>query len=164
LFEELALFYLPHAHKDIRNHYHKLLQQDGRNAFANKLRGDEEQTVRPKIVAVDDSRMILNIYKATLHELGYDPVLFEFPASALEWLQTEKPLMVLTDLNMPHITGIQLAKRIREKYTEKLLPIIMVTTQNEHQDNEEAYTAGVNAIVHKPFNSKSLSAAIGRLL
>ena len=156
--------YLPHAHKDIRNHYHKLLQQDGRNAFANKLRGDEEQTVRPKIVAVDDSRMILNIYKATLHELGYDPVLFEFPASALEWLQTEKPLMVLTDLNMPHITGIQLAKRIREKYTEKLLPIIMVTTQNEHQDNEEAYTAGVNAIVHKPFNSKSLSAAIGRLL
>jgi len=164
LFEELALFYLPHAHKDIRNHYHKLLQQDGRNAFANKLSGDDEQAVRPKIVAVDDSRMILNIYKATLHELGYDPVLFEFPASALEWLQTEKPLMVLTDLNMPHITGIQLAKRIREKYTEKLLPIIMVTTQNENQDNEEAYTAGVNAIVHKPFNSKSLSAAMGRLL
>lgn len=164
LFEELALFYLPHAHKDIRNHYCKLLRQAGKDDFANKLSGDEELTVRPKIVAVDDSRMILNIYKATLHELGYDPVLFEFPASALEWLQTEKPLMVLTDLNMPHITGIQLAKKIREKYTEKLLPIIMVTTQNESQDNEEAYLAGVNAIVHKPFNSKSLGAAMGRLL
>lgn len=164
LFEELALFYLPHAHKDIRTHYHKLLLQAGKNDFANKLTGEEEQAVRPKVVAVDDSRMILNIYKATLHELGYEPVLFEFPASALEWLQTEKPLMVLTDLNMPKITGIQLTRRIREKYTDKLLPVIMVTTQNESQDNDAAYAAGVNAIVHKPFNSKSLAAAMNGIL
>lgn len=164
VFEELALFYLPHAHKDIRDHYHKLLLQAGKNDFANKLTGEEEQAVRPKVVAVDDSRMILNIYKATLHELGYEPVLFEFPASALEWLQTEKPLMVLTDLNMPKITGIQLTQKIREKYADKLLPIIMVTTQNESQDNEAAYAAGVNAIVHKPFNSKSLAAAMNGIL
>ncbi len=164
LFEELALVYLPHAHKDIRDHYHKLLLQAGKNDFANKLIGDEDQIVRPKVVAVDDSRMILNIYKATLHELGFEPVLFEFPGSALEWLQTEKPLMVLTDLNMPSITGIQLTEQIRKKYTDKLLPIIMVTTQNESQDNEEAYRAGVNTIVHKPFNAKSLGAAMAALL
>jgi CheY-like chemotaxis protein len=164
LFEEMALVYLPHAHKDIRNHYHKLLLQAGKNDFADKLNGDDEQTVRPKVVAVDDSRMILNIYKATLHELGFEPVLFEFPASALEWLQTEKPLMVLTDLNMPSITGIQLTERIRKKYSAKLLPIIMVTTQNESKDNEEAYMAGVNTIVYKPFNAKSLGAAMDILL
>ena len=39
----------------------------------------------------------------------------------------------------------------------------MVTTQNESQENEEAYTAGVNAIVYKPFNSKSLGAAMTKL-
>ena len=164
LFEELALLYLPHAHNDIRNHYHKLLLQAGKNNFANKLTGEDEQVVRPKVVAVDDSRMVLGIYKATLHELGFEPVLFEFPASALEWLRTEKPLMMLTDLNMPNITGIELTKRIREKYTAKLLPIIMVTTQNESQDNDEAYAAGVNAIVHKPFNSKSLGTAMDKIL
>ncbi len=108
--------------------------------------------------------MILNIYKATLHELGYDPVLFEFPASALQWLQTEKPLMVLTDLNMPGLTGIQLTEKIRKKYSAKLLPVIMVTTQNESQDNEAAYMAGVNDIVHKPFNAKSLGAAMDKIL
>lgn len=58
LFEELALIYLPHTHKDIRNHYHDLLQQTGKNQFANKLVGEKEQVVRPKVVAVDDSRMI----------------------------------------------------------------------------------------------------------
>ncbi|WP_458778390.1 HEAT repeat domain-containing protein [Desulforhopalus sp. 52FAK] len=164
LFEELALVYLPHTHKDIRNHYYQLLKQNGKNDFARKLTGEEEEIVRPKVVAVDDSRMILNIYKATLHELGYDPVLFEFPASAIEWLATEKPLMVLTDLNMPDITGIQLTEKIRERYTSKLLPVIMVTTQNESQDNEAALGAGVNSILNKPFNAKTLGDAMEKVL
>jgi len=164
LFEELALIYLPHTHKDIRNHYHRLLTKAGKNEFAQKITGEEEQAIRPKVVAVDDSRMILNIYKATLHELGYEPVLFEFPASALEWLQSEKPLMVLTDLNMPGITGVQLTESIRKKYSAKLLPVIMVTTQNESQDNEAAHMAGVNDIVHKPFTAKSLGAAMDKIL
>ena len=164
LFEELSLVYLPHTHKDIRDHYYQILKQHGKNEFAQKLTGKEEDTVRPKIVAVDDSRMILNIYKATLHELGYDPVLFEFPASALEWLATEKPLMVLTDLNMPDITGIQLTEKIRERYTSKLLPIIMVTTQNESKDNEAAHMAGVDSILHKPFNAAPLGEAIEKVL
>lgn len=164
VFEKLALEYLPHTHRDIREHYHQLLVQAGKTGFAKKLTGYGETEKRPKIVAVDDSRMILNIYKATLHELGYEPVLFEFPASALEWLKTEKPLLVLTDLNMPEITGIQLAEKVREKYSAKLLPIIMVTTQNESQDNEAAVAAGVNAIVHKPFNATSLGEAMLRVL
>lgn len=164
VFEKLALEYFPHTHRDIRDHYHNLLVQTGLTDFAKKLTGDVETGVRPKIVAVDDSRMILNIYKATLHELGYDPILFEFPASALTWLKEEKPLMVLTDLNMPDITGIQLAEKIREKYSAKLLPIIMVTTQNESHDNEEAIVSGVNAILHKPFNVKSLGEAITKVL
>lgn len=164
VFEEMALIYLPHTHRDIRNHYISILKQAGKNDFAQKITGEEEQTLRPKVVAVDDSRMILNIYKATLHELGYDPVLFEFPASALAWLQTEKPLMVLTDLNMPDITGIQLTESIRKKYSARLLPVIMVTTQNESQDNEAAHLAGVNDIVHKPFNAKTLGAAMDKIL
>jgi CheY-like chemotaxis protein len=164
LFEELALVYLPHTHKDIRDHYYQILKRHGKNEFAQKLTGKEEETVRPKIVAVDDSRMILNIYKATLHELGYDPVLFEFPASAIEWLATEKPLMVLTDLNMPDITGIQLTEKIRKRYTSKLLPIIMVTTQNESKDNEDAHMAGVDSILHKPFNAATLGEAIKKVL
>lgn len=164
VFEQMALEYLPHTHRDIRDHYHTLLHQAGKGEFAKKLTGGVDIGKRQKIVAVDDSRMILNIYKATLHELGYDPVLFEFPASALQWLAGEQPLMVLTDLNMPEITGIQLAERVRQIYSNAVLPIIMVTTQNESQDNEAALAAGVDAILHKPFNAKSLGEAISKLL
>lgn len=163
-FQEMAAIYLPHTHKDIREHYYTLLIDAGYNSFASKIRTTAEGSVKPKIVAVDDSRMVLNIYKATLHELGYEPVLFEFPKSAIEWLQTEKPLMVLTDLNMPDITGIQLAEEIRKKYSAKHLPIIMITTQNEASDNDAARAAGVDKIVHKPFNAASLKVTIDEFL
>jgi HEAT repeat protein len=164
VFRRLALEYLPHTHKDIRAHYHQLLVAAGMKDFARKILGKDDKGIRRKVVAVDDSRMILNIYKATLYELGYEPVLFEFPASAIEWLLGEKPAMVLTDLNMPKVTGIDLARKIREVYDSRALPIIMVTTQNESQDNEAALAAGVNAILHKPFNARSLGAAMDKLL
>ncbi len=163
-FQELALIYLPHAHKDTKEHYAKLLVEKGFDSFASKIEGGEEVTNLVKVVAVDDSRMILNIYKATLHELGFEPVLFEFPASAIEWLQNEKPAMVLTDLNMPEITGVMMAAEIRKTYTPKELPIIMVTTQNEANDNDAAYVAGVNKVIQKPFNAKSLKEAMSEYL
>lgn len=164
VFQKLALEYLPHTHKDIREHCHRLLSEAGLKDFARQILGKDEKEARQKVVAVDDSRMILNIYKATLYELGYEPVLFEFPASAIEWLQKEKPLMLLTDLNMPKITGIDLTRRVREIYSGSELPVIMVTTQNESQDTEAAMAAGVNAILHKPFNARTLGEAMEKLL
>lgn len=164
-FQELALVYLPHAHRDIRLHYVALLKQQGMEEFAAAISGEEQDgKARVKICAVDDSRMILNIYKATLHELGFEPVLFEFPAGALEWLAKEKPALVLTDLNMPEISGIDLTRRIRTTYTAEQLPVIMVTTQSDVQDHEAAAAAGVNSILIKPFNAQTLRAGMAKFL
>ena len=164
-FQELALIYLPHSHRDIKEHYSTLLKQEGLDDFAGRISGDAcEVNTRIKVCAVDDSRMILNIYKATLHELGFDPVLFEFPAGALEWLAKEKPALVLTDLNMPEISGIELTKRIRTLYPIEALPVIMVTTQSDVQDHEAATEAGVNDILIKPFNAESLRTAMAKVI
>jgi len=165
-FQEMALIYLPHSHQDTRNHYIALLKKNGHDEFAVKVAGGEMDSgsARVKICAVDDSRMILNIYKATLHELGFEPVLFEFPAGALEWLEKEKPALVLTDLNMPEISGIQLTEGIRKKYNSEELPIVMVTTQSDTQDHEAAERAGVNDILIKPFNADTLKAAMGKFI
>ncbi len=164
-FQEMALIYLPHAHRDIKSHYNDLLRQQGMDEFAAKISGDEmEGSARVQVCAVDDSRMILNIYKATLHELGFEPVLFEFPAGALEWISREKPALVLTDLNMPEISGIELTEGIRKIYSQEELPIIMVTTQSDVQDHEAASAAGVNSILIKPFNAESLRVAMGKYI
>ncbi|MBM9604399.1 response regulator [Desulfopila inferna] len=163
-FQELALIYLPLTHKDTLHHYHDLLTGNGFKDFAGKIAGEKIETTRSRVVAVDDSKMILNIYKSTLHQLGFDPILFEFPSAAIEWLQSEKPLLVLTDLNMPDITGVQLTKEIRKIYSGPELPVIMVTTQNDANDNEAAVRAGVDKIIHKPFNAASLQAAMAEYL
>jgi CheY-like chemotaxis protein len=164
-FQEMALMYLPHAHPDIKQHYCNLLKEQGGHDFAARIEGGEvDRTARVKICAVDDSRMILNIYKATLHELGFEPVVFEFPAGALAWLAQEKPALVLTDLNMPEISGIELTSGIRKMYSREELPVIMVTTQSDVQDHEAASQAGVDHILLKPFNAVSLRTAMGQFV
>ena len=164
-FQELALKYLPHAHPDVKKHYVSLLKERGLNDFADGIEGGKKEGgVRVQICAVDDSRMILNIYKATLYELGFEPVVFEFPAGALEWLTNEKPALVLTDLNMPEMSGIELATGIRKLYSREELPVIMVTTQSDVQDHQAASQAGVDHILIKPFNAESLRNAMGQFI
>lgn len=164
-YQTMAVSYLTKAHQDIRDYFYTVLKEFGYSELALKLLAPEEKSAtRKRICAVDDSRMILNIYKSTLHELGFEPVLFEFPAGALEWLQKETPDMVLTDLNMPDITGIDLTKEIRKNFSKEKLPVIMVTTQNEANDNRAAMEAGVNDILHKPFTAESLRTAIKKYI
>ncbi|MFW6005486.1 MAG: response regulator, partial [Desulfonatronovibrionaceae bacterium] len=98
----------------------------------------------------------------TLYEMGFDPMLFEFPRQALEWLRKNKPAVVFTDLNMPDMTGIELISSVRDIYPREALPIFMVTTQNETQDNDEARKAGVNEITFKPFSAESLRSVLDK--
>ena len=105
----------------------------------------------------------LSIYKNVLFQIGVDSRLFEFPASAIEQVKREKPDLIFTDLNMPDITGIELTENIRALYSKEELPIIMVTTQGENPDHEEAIQVGVNQILHKPFTAEELQAAISEV-
>ncbi len=157
VFREIAVAVLSLAHRDVRDHYVALLESRGFKELASRIRPYETKTAKkPRACIADDSRMILSIYKNTLHELGVEPILFEFPASAIEWLEKEKPDIVFTDLNMPEITGIELTRRVRKKYSAQELPIVMVTTQSDIQDHEAARTAGVSSILFKPFDKAAL--------
>jgi CheY-like chemotaxis protein len=150
------------AHGDTRKNYIELLSANGMADLAATIesQADTEPQKALKVFAVDDSKMILNIYRSVLHNLGCDPVLFEFPAEAIEKVKEQKPDLIFTDLNMPEINGVDLTRAVREMHSKEQLPIIMVTTQNECQDNDAAMEAGISAILHKPFNEDSLRQAI----
>nr|MBF0222302.1 response regulator [Desulfobulbaceae bacterium] len=168
-FQEVAGEYLAtKAHPDIKGLFVALLQRQGRDDIAelifSRAAAAQKSQLHGKICAVDDSKMILNIYRKILHDIGYEPVLFEYPAEALNWLQGEKPLAVCTDLNMPEITGIELTRKVREKYGKQELPIIMVTTQDDAQDHQLASDAGVNAVMGKPFDVEKLQYLLNQLL
>jgi CheY-like chemotaxis protein/HEAT repeat protein len=163
LFAVMAADFLnQHAHPEIKAYYIRLIAKNGDLQLTDKLKStaQEEPAAKPvgmRIFAVDDSKMILNIYRSALHDLGYEPQLFEFPAKAIEAVKAVRPAAVFTDLNMPDISGIELTRQVFDKET---LPIIMVTTQNEVTDNEAALAAGVNGILHKPFTAETLAKAL----
>ena len=158
-FKTHAMKYLStKAHPDIRAAFSRLLTRAGYSDLARQITAKDEEHGKGRLMvfAVDDSRMILNIYRAVLHNLGYESKLFEFPASAIERLNTERPDIIFTDLNMPDISGIDLTRTVRRLFSSEELPVVMVTTQDEARDNNEAYDAGVNAILRKPFSEAQI--------
>ncbi len=167
-FTENAIDYLSHkVHKDIRQHFLSLLKKQGLTKYVNQL--EEKESVETDvdnilICAVDDSKLILKIYKSVLHEMGYDSTLFENPLEAMEWVKQLKPAILCTDLNMPQMTGIELTKELRNVYTKAELPIVMVTTQDDNPDMVAAKEAGVNDFVQKPFNAPKLRKVFGKYI
>lgn len=167
-FRESAIKYLAEkAHPDIKKHFESLLEQKGFRDLAEQIQAavkEKPQKEQLMIYVADDSRMILKVYKNALHQLGYLSQLYEFPEGAFEQIKKEKPDILITDLNMPKINGIELTKMVRSLYTGKELPIMMVTTQEDAQDKDAAYAAGVNAVLYKPFSNEQLKAEIEKII
>ncbi|MBU2515659.1 response regulator [bacterium] len=152
------------VHADIRLHYLPLLEKKGfmelADEIAEKAKQQKPEKSKTVICAVDDSRLILSVYRRILNDLGYEPVLFQYPGECLEWLNHHQSAALFTDLNMPEITGVELAKKIREAFSADSLPIIMVTTQKEGKDDMELKDAGINKVINKPFDSETIQSVL----
>jgi CheY-like chemotaxis protein len=108
------------------------------------------------------------------HELGFVVDAHEFPAKALLALKAEKPDLLITDLNMPEMTGFQLSEEVRKLYNSAQLPILMITTQSDimAQSSSGSTTsvdsaiqkAGIDLVLNKPFEATDLQNAIHSLL
>jgi CheY-like chemotaxis protein/HEAT repeat protein len=165
-FRSCSIDYLSRkAHPDVRDRFIALMRKEGLTELASRVADGTTDGPAPtlNVFAVDDSNMILNIYRSALHSLGCEPRLFEYPAEALQAVKRDVPDFIFTDLNMPHINGIELIREVRRRFDKAELPIVMVTTQNETQDNEAAFDAGVDAILHKPFTAEDLGNALVEL-
>jgi len=157
-------YMLDKAHPDVRSYFARILENAGHDDLAKEIMPKKaaKEKAKLKVFAVDNSKMILNIYRTVLYNLGCESRLFEFPAKAIERIQKEKPEVILTDLFMPDISGIDFTNAVRQWYSKSDLPIIMITTQKEGQENKAAYAAGVNDIIHKPFTEAQIGKALAK--
>jgi CheY-like chemotaxis protein len=146
------------VHPEIRAYYVNTLTANGYAQLAGRIALEKSVQEKPRlrVFAVDDSKMMLNIYRTVLHNLGYESMVFEFSCEILEKVENDKPDAVITDLNMPEITGIELTRRLRKWYTKEEMPIIMITTQDEIEATQEVQEAGVNGVLRKPFTESQV--------
>jgi CheY-like chemotaxis protein len=161
-FKTFAVTYLKEkAHPDVRSYYLDILSSNGHSPLVQKMKkGQTEAKMTLRVFTVDDSKMLLNIYRTVLHNLGCEAVPFEFPEEAVTRVKEDRPDVILTDLNMPKLTGVELAVKVREWFTKEDLPIVMVTTQQESEDLQDALAAGINGILHKPFTESHIRTAL----
>lgn len=117
-----------------------------------------------KILVVDDFSTMRRIVKNLLQELGFDNIQeADDGNTALPLLKTNKFDLVITDWNMPGMTGIELLKAIRANPTLKSTPVLMVTAENSREQIIEAAQNGVNGYIVKPFTANTLKEKMERI-
>ncbi len=114
-----------------------------------------------KILVVDDAPMIRRILKNLLKEMGFTNIdEAEDGMVALQKLRSQKYDFVITDWNMPNLTGIELVQEIRKDPNLKHLPIMMVTAEAKKENIILALKSGVNNYIVKPFTPENVKAKI----
>ena len=116
-----------------------------------------------KVIVVDDSSVMRQIIKNNLKQLGFEQsnvVDAEDGEQALKKINEDTIDLVISDWNMPRMTGIDFLKAIRADGAMKELPFLMVTSEADKEKIIEAVQAGVNQYIVKPFNTTQLEEKI----
>jgi two-component system, OmpR family, KDP operon response regulator KdpE len=112
---------------------------------------------RRNILVVDDEPQITRVLRTTLSSRGYFVRTAGDGDEALEVMRTWQPDVVITDLSMPNMPGLELTRRIRSK---SQMPIIVLSVRGEEKTKVEALDAGADDYVTKPFNMQELLARV----
>jgi len=117
----------------------------------------------PNVLIIDDSATTRMFYRATLESAGFA---VDEAANGLEGL--EKTMLapfdlVIVDINMPKMDGLEFLAELRRREEVRSLPAIVISTQQRAQDRARAHAAGANAYVVKPIDPQAL-VAYGRLM
>ena len=119
-----------------------------------------------KILVVDDFSTMRRIVRSLLVELGFSSQLIQDAddgENALIMLRKQSFDMVVTDWNMPNMTGIDLLRAIRAEDAWKGLPVLMVTAENNRDQIIAAAQAGVNGYIVKPFTAATLKEKLTKI-
>ncbi len=117
-----------------------------------------------KILLVDDSNTVLLLHQMMLSDSGFTLLVARNGREGFEKAIAEQPDLILMDVVMPEMDGIEAVKKIREHAQLRTTPIILVTTRGEADNVARGYAAGCTAYITKPFDSAALLAKIQTFL
>ena len=118
-----------------------------------------------KILIVDDFATMRRILKNILKQLGFKN-LVEADDGTTAWdvLESQEIDLIISDWNMPKMTGLELLKKVRDSTQYKTAPFLMVTAEAQKQNVIEAVQAGVSNYVVKPFTAEAISDKLNKIL
>jgi len=120
----------------------------------------------PSVLVVDDSEEIRKLVRLTL-ERAMRPIQVDEASNGFEALgkvEAHKPHLIILDVMMPGMDGIDVCKRLRAKLATALIPVIMLTAKSDSESKELGFLAGTDDYLTKPFDRSELVARVQRLL
>ena len=115
------------------------------------------------VMVVDDSGSFRMVVKLALQKAGYQVVEAVDGQDAADKLNSQRPNLIVCDVNMPRMDGLSFARQMKASPTHKFTPIIMLTTEAQEAKKAEGKAAGVRAWITKPFQPSQLVDAVNRL-
>lgn len=118
-----------------------------------------------KILIAEDSPTMRSLIVSTIAAFGdYDVVEAANGFEALRILPREKVDLVITDINMPDINGLELVNFVKQNPNYKETPLIIISTEGSERDREKGLALGADAYLVKPFSPEELQNLIGQFL
>jgi len=117
-----------------------------------------------RILTVDDSSSVRQMVNFTLQKAGYNVSEAVDGKDGLDKITREKFDLIITDLNMPNVDGIQLIASVRKLPGYAFVPILMLSTESQAEKKDAGRKAGATGWIVKPFNADQLVAVVQKLV
>ena len=119
---------------------------------------------KAKILVVDDEEDIRELVELNLSHEGFKVLLCETGEEALEKAGSELPDLIILDLMLPGIDGLEVCKKLKSNMKTENIPVVMLTAKGEESDVVTGLEVGADDYITKPFSGKVLVARVRRLL
>lgn len=115
-------------------------------------------------MTVDDSPSVRQLVGLTLRKAGYLVLEAANGAEACAKLELQPVNLVITDLNMPTMDGIELIKRVRTMVSQRFTPVLFLTTESQAEKKNAARAAGATGWIVKPFTPDQLTSVVAKVV
>jgi two-component system chemotaxis response regulator CheY len=116
-----------------------------------------------KVLAIDDSRTIRSLVRKVMEDAGFDCVCAEDGVDGVTRFAEENPDIVITDINMPNMDGFGVIQTIRGGTTNRMVPILVLTTESADHLKTRARDAGATGWIVKPFDDETIVSLVRRV-
>lgn len=131
--------------------------------IAETVEEEKEETDTPVVLVVEDNDDIRE-YIATSFSSNYRILTATNGKEGLEQAQKYIPDIIISDIMMPEMDGIELCKLVKEDIRTSHIPVILLTAKDSIQDKEKGYESGADSYLTKPFSAKLLNSRVHNLL
>ena len=118
-----------------------------------------------KVLVVEDSSTMRSLIVTTVEDLlGYETVEVKNGIEALKVLPTQSFDLIITDINMPNINGLEVVKFVKENPRYKAIPMIIVSTEQGEKEIQKGLALGASEYLTKPFHPENLKKVIQKVM